>query len=193
METLFATEIFQVLNVLSPSESVIKKVSQIKRDIFNQYGEFDSYTSTAHITINTYLLDSERITSLNKKLSEFFSFYPPIDIHVNGFDFWDSSKTMVLKVEDNNDLKRLRKDLNIWRKLNHLKGNYKPTDVPHITIGKNLNNQLYQELKSRYQYIPFQASFESHHVLSLSKKQFSRKYSRKILFPLENRPNGRIL
>lgn len=186
METLFATEIFQVLNVLSPSDLIIERVAKIKQEIHNEYGAFDSYKSTAHVTINTYLIDSERITSLNKKLSDFFSHYPPIDIHVNGYTFWDSSKTMVLQIEENRDFKRLRKDLNIWRKLNHLKANYKQTDVPHITIAKNLNSQLYQELKSSYQSVPYKASFKSNHVLSLSKKQYSDKYSNKDFFDFGN-------
>ncbi|AWV99975.1 2'-5' RNA ligase family protein [Arcticibacterium luteifluviistationis] len=177
MENMFASEIHFVLNVISPPTTIIEQVSAIKQDFFNRYGDYESYHSTAHITINSYPIDSNRIIPFHNKLKEFIHNYPTLDIKLNGFGFWDSSKTIFLKVKPNHILDNFKEELNIWRRLNHLKSNYEYSKVSHLTIAKSLNSSIYQDAKSYYKDKNFTGEFTSTHILSLLKTTHTNPYS----------------
>jgi 2'-5' RNA ligase len=135
------TGYYDYLIVLSPSESVINRVKKYKGHSFGKIGEFESFHSQAHITVQFWPRKKPLwVEPLIPKLERELQLLPGIEIDIKGFDFFNqrSSKTIYAKLKSSSltDIwfKQLRKYFN------------KPAFIPHITIAKNLNEEAFSIL-----------------------------------------------
>jgi 2'-5' RNA ligase len=129
------------LIVLSPSESVIKRVRQLKEFSEGVIGEYDSRYATAHITVQYWPRKKPVwIEPMIPKLERDLQNLSPVILDINGFDFFDHAEkpTIYTKLSATPQtevwFKQLRKYFN------------KPDYVPHITIAKSISNIAFNKL-----------------------------------------------
>ncbi len=129
------------LIVLSPSESVIKRIRQLKEFSEGVIGEYDSRYATAHITVQYWPRKKPVwIEPMIPKLERDLQNLSPVILDINGFDFFDHAEkpTIYTKLSATSQtevwFKQLRKYFN------------KPDYVPHITIAKSISNIAFNKL-----------------------------------------------
>jgi 2'-5' RNA ligase len=129
------------LIVLTPSDSVCKRIKRIKDDCAGMIGNYDGRHSKAHISIQQWPRKKPVwIDALLPKLERELLTLPPLVTSINGFDFFHHEENPTIYA-------RLDKTpaTDIWFK--HLKRFFSGgTFVPHITIARNLPAPAFQRL-----------------------------------------------
>jgi len=129
------------LIVLTPSDSVCKRVKRFKDDSAAIVGDYEGRRSKAHISIQQWPRKKPVwIDALMPKLERELLTLPPLTIDINGFDFFhhDENPTIYARLEQTAGTA-------LWFK--HLKrffsgGNF----VPHITIARSLPSPAFKKL-----------------------------------------------
>ena len=129
------------LIVLSPSESVIKRVKTLKEDSFGIIGEYESHYSKAHISIQCWPRKKPVwIEPLIPKLERDLQSLSPVVLDINGFDFFDHQDHPTIYA-------RLisTKLTEVWFK--QLRKYFsKPDFEPHITITRTISTKAFNKL-----------------------------------------------
>ena len=162
------------LMVISPPATIKKEISRYKQASVNMIGHFGGMHSTAHITITyqTYqtrckpYLIQPAVLMMEKRLSS----VPPVELHINGFDFFDhgkTAKTIYAVVERNvktdNWFKLLKMEMGIKVK------NF----VPHITIVRNVPLASFNKLWSNFENREFKQTFIASSLTILHRETFA--------------------
>ena len=129
------------LIVLTPSDSVCKRVKRFKDDSAAIVGDYDSRRSKAHISIQQWPRKKPVwIDTLMPKLERELLTLPPLTIGINGFDFFhhEENPTIYARLEQTPGTA-------IWFK--HLKRFFSGGGfVPHITIARSLPAPAFKKL-----------------------------------------------
>ncbi|HEY8928967.1 MAG TPA: 2'-5' RNA ligase family protein [Mucilaginibacter sp.] len=129
------------LIVLTPSDSVCKRVRRFKDDSAAIVGDYDSRRSKAHISIQQWPRKKPVwIDTLMPKLERELLTLPPLTIGINGFDFFhhEENPTIYARLEQT-------PGTSVWFK--HLKRFFSGGSfVPHITIARSLPAPAFKKL-----------------------------------------------
>ena len=129
------------LIVLTPSDSVCKRIKRVKDDSAGMIGNYDGRHSKAHISIQQWPRKKPVwIDALLPKLERELLTLPPLVTAIAGFDFFHHEENPTIYA-------RLNKSQasDVWFK--HLKRFFSGgTFVPHITIARNLPAPAFQRL-----------------------------------------------
>ncbi len=129
------------LIVLTPAESIISDVKDLKNFSAAMIGDFESRHSKAHISVQYWPRKKpEWIDPLLPKLERDLQTLSPVVLDINGFDFFDEQYNPTIYARINYNLsveawfKQLRKYFN------------KSDAIPHITIVKSIPNTTFNKL-----------------------------------------------
>jgi len=129
------------LIVLTPSESVCRRIKRIKEDSAAMVGNYDGRHSKAHISIQQWPRKKPMwIETLMPKLERELLTLPPLVTSVKGFDFFHHEENPTIYA-------RLDKTAatDIWFK--HLKRFFSGgVFVPHITVARSLPAPAFKRL-----------------------------------------------
>jgi 2'-5' RNA ligase len=129
------------LIVLTPSDSICKRIKRIKDDSAAIVGNYDGRHSKAHISIQQWPRKKPVwIEALLPKLERELLTLPPLVTAINGFDFFhhEENPTIYAQLEQT-------PASTLWFK--HLKRFFSGGSfVPHITIARSLPGAAFQKL-----------------------------------------------
>ncbi len=135
------TEYHDYLIVLSPPESVINSVKQLKDSSAKVIGEYDSHYSKAHITVQYWPRKRQVwIEPMIPKLERDLQNLSPAVLDINGFDYFDHAEkpTIYTKLKSTQQTE-------IWFK--HLRRYFsKPDFEPHISIARSIPTAAFNKL-----------------------------------------------
>jgi len=159
------------LIVISPPAALKKDIGRYKRASANLIGHFEGMHSIAHITVThqtrckPYLIQPA-ILQMEKRLN----CIPPIDLHINGFDFFNhgqTAKTIYAVIE------RTAKTDNWFKLLKTQMGIKIKSFVPHITIVRNIPVSSFNKLWPNFENREFTQTFNARSLNVLHRDTFS--------------------
>ena len=168
----------EVLIVIEPPREIADYIALLKKEIYDEFGDFTSRFSKAHITVNDFLVMDDRmnpvLNAIEKHISEFRSF----SIRLNGFSTFDNGNTLFVNVESSESYNDLLNEFEILRNevVKAKKKNFYSSAKPHITIANQLQNSAFQELKKRFQPIHFNHEFMVEKLVVLSRNKNLGKF-----------------
>jgi 2'-5' RNA ligase len=159
----------EYLIIISPPDCVKNYIKECKNLSRRMIGDFDAMDATAHITIR--LTEPKRpgeIVPFIDYLESFLAQMPPINLNINNFDFFDSSKTIYAKFELDDYTKQWMDVLKYFVGVKNLE--------PHITIGKTLSNKAFDKLWSHYENEKYTQSFIVNYLTILERDMIFGDY-----------------
>jgi 2'-5' RNA ligase len=158
------------LMIISPPDDIKKEISRYKRASVNLIGHFEGMHSTAHITITHQtrckpFFAQPLILQMEKRLNTI----PPIDIQINGFDFFNhgqTAKTIYAKIDSTTHTDQ-------WFKLLKSEMGIKVKNfVPHITIARNIPVTAFNKLWPNFENRVFSQTFKVDGLTILQRDTF---------------------
>lgn len=150
--------------MIHPSEKVSEDVKSFKKLLLNSCGDYKSHNSPPHITVASFILDQQREDILIKYLDKFTSSATPFNVTVNNFNFFDAVSgqgVAYLSIENKEPIVQLQNLINIVLKIDVRvpKKHLLKTNVPHITIGKNLDKSKLEKSKELFSAKEYASNF----------------------------------
>lgn len=150
--------------MLHPGDKIAEAVVGFKHLLSGQCGSFKALNSIPHITLASFQLDTEREDLLIKYLDKFTSSLTPFRVSVNDFGFFDAVSNQgvaFLSIQNKEPIVQLQTNLNVVLKIDVRvqKKHLLRTTVPHITIGRGLNNDKLNKSKELFSDKKFAADF----------------------------------
>lgn len=165
-----------ILVLISLPDEVSEYVSMLKKEIFTDFGDFESRTSKAHITVNNFLIAEKRMppvfNEIRKSLSELNSF----TLKLNGFSTFQNSQTLFINVEQSEGFNNLIVEFEELRKRVIKTKRFKHSKTPHVTIAKKVRLNTFKELKRKYIPLHFNHEFEVGSLTVLKYNLREKKY-----------------
>lgn len=150
-----------------PSESVLKQMTAIKQNIFQNYGTKGALLSPAHITLHMpFSWDDnkeEKLISVLQTIKQLTD----LSIELNGFGCFEP-RVVFINVKPNNELnslqtevvKHCKQKLNLFNQAENLRGFH-----PHITIAfRDLKKPVFYKLWEEYQQKVFTETFNCNSI-----------------------------
>jgi hypothetical protein len=158
------------LIVISPPGNIMKGISKYKRASVDTIGHFEGMYSTAQIVISHQIRCKPYLVQpAIEQMADRLGTMPPIELHINGFDFFNHSyaaKTIYAVIErterTDNWFKLLQKQMGI-----RLKG-----FVPHIIIAKTLPVTSFNKLWANFEGRLWSETFMVNHLTILHRDTF---------------------
>lgn len=151
------------LFVIPPSEAVSLQVSHYKSKVAEMIGDYHGMNTKAHLTVN-YLpnKDPHHVALALETIKSKAIKLPPVNIGVNGFDFFEHRKNDTLTIyvaikgtyQTDNWLDALKKCF----PTSYLK-------VPHITITKGMSADDFFRLWPQFKQLKYEDAFVADRVL----------------------------
>jgi 2'-5' RNA ligase len=161
----------EILIVIEPPGEIAEYIALLKKEIYDEFGDYTSRFSKAHITVNDFRVLDDRmnptLNAIEKHISEISSFI----IQLNGFSSFDSGKTLFVNVESSESYNHLINEFEIVRSevVKAKKKNFYISTRPHITIANQMNNSAFKELKKRFHPLHFNHEFKVEKLAVLRK------------------------
>ncbi len=162
------------LVVISPPGEILKAISRYKHASVNTIGHFEGMYSTAQIVITHQIRCKPYLVQpVIEQMANRLGTMPPIELRINGFSFFDHSRTAktiyaVIEHTERTDnwFKLLQKQMGI-----KLLG-----FVPHILIAKNVPVTLFNKLWPHFGERPWSESFMANYLTILHRDTFVEYY-----------------
>jgi 2'-5' RNA ligase len=169
-------KVSEVLILIEPPKEITEYVTLLKKEIREEFGEFKSSGSKAHILVNDFLIMEERLdptlSVIEKHLSKFNSFR----LQLNGFSSFGNSNTVFINIEASDAFNHLIDEFEILRQEVIKTKKFSHTKSPHITIASKLNKQAFKELRRRFEPLHFNHEFEVDKLAVLRFDKEQNKY-----------------
>lgn len=142
------------LIVLSPNDGITREVKNLKERCYKKIGEFDSYYSKAHISVQKWPRKKPVwIEPMLPKLIRDLQTLPPVILEINGFNFFDHPDHPTIYAKLNST-----PSTRIWFK--HLRRFFYPGDFePHITIARTVPNTDFNQLWPHFKNLKWNEQF----------------------------------
>lgn len=136
---------------IHPSQLVAMYVRHCKQYVHQRVGKFKFITSDPHISLFSFEANVQHEQLLIKALRAAASRVALFDVSLNGFSYFTQSKTLFLKVENANMLKKLNQlfhdaFLETACEMGIELSNMSVTDYPQITIGAGFESKSFVSL-----------------------------------------------
>ena len=136
---------------IQPSQLVAMYVRHCKQYVHQRVGKFKFITSDPHISLFSFEANVQHEQLLIKALRAAASRVALFDVSLNGFSYFTQSKTLFLKVENANVLKKLNQlfhdaFLETACEMGIELSNISVTDYPQITIGAGFESKSFVSL-----------------------------------------------
>jgi len=137
-------KLVEYLLIISPPDFIKNDVAWYKDWLAKQIGYYDARFSMAHLTIAAFLLARSKEKALLRSLKDAIAKESNITFNITGFDVFYPNNTFFLKIEERESFSKVSKNINLKSVLSGIPSRFKfLTYVPHLTIGKNLNNNFH--------------------------------------------------
>ena len=177
----------EFLIILPLPKHIQDQVNVFKEEFEVLYGDFNSRHSIPHITICDFLLFEHRTFDTMEFFRKRLESTYPLELSVNGFNAFDSSKTVYLEIETSEAYTSLLQEVDITRQMLYLRKNYFQSKVPHITIAKNLDHKVYQKARNVFMDRSFYTDFRVDHMQILKFDFITRRYKSFGMIPFKGR------
>jgi len=185
------SKLIKYLLIISPPDFIKYDVAWYKDLLAKLIGYYDARFSTAHLTIAAFLLDRSKEKALLRSLKEAIAEESSVTFNITGFDAFDPNNTLFLKIQEIESFSKVSKNINRRSVLYGIPSRFKSlTYVPHLTIGKNLNNDFdfaYRLLKDK----SYTQTFTAQSALLL-KKEGNKNFVPIQEFPFLARPGRQL-
>ena len=152
-------KLFGFLTVISPPEPIMSHINHLKQGFYEKYGHYNGRFSKPHITICNFPLLSQRIEKVFSSLKSGLSELSPFQIQLNGFKSFKNSNVIYIDIENSKQLMLFRKKLIYMNVDLRLGKRFFLFDNPHLTIAKNLPNDIFESAKIDFLSRSFQSQF----------------------------------
>jgi 2'-5' RNA ligase len=152
------------LTALLPSDDIAQREHILKKEISEKYRTKVAIKKTAHITIiPPFWADIDHIEKLFPVFESACQKITPFNIRLNEIGNFKSSKTVFIKVEENESIQLLYQKLalslvpNTWMSLKHFP--FKKL-TPHMTLAyRDLNSETFNQIWNDYKDLEFKGEF----------------------------------
>lgn len=176
--------------LLSPPANIHEQVKKYKQAAHRLIGDFEGLHSKAHISLKRLHRQKPFWTEpLFEKLEKELSLIEPVTLQLNGFaTFLPTDYTTIYAAikstpEMEDWFKRLRKCLN------------EKKAVPHITIARQVPNELARKLWPKFKDRPWHEEFEVKHLTLLQRETFGhdKMWKHYRVIPFRGKPEWALL
>ena len=125
-----------------PSNELIEDVKQIKLELANHIGWYNSKNSLAHITIAEFVANDREIAIIHKQLLRLTQAFSPVDIYLNAFNsFPNGALFLEVEADVQQALNKYNKQILQTCTLNS------PyiSNSPHLSIARKLDSERLQK------------------------------------------------
>lgn len=179
------------LFVIQPSAAVEDRIARLKANLTHQIGYYPSCYSKPHITIVSLWMDDSRESVLVRSLRHATAQESAISMTAYGISSFESSKTVYVKIKELKAFSKMSSNISKRSFISHLPYKYRFSSyVPHLTIGKNLNNN-FDFACSWFKQYSYEETFTATYALLL-KKYCGERFSPVQEFPFCSTPSGQL-
>ncbi len=161
------TGYYDYLIVLTPSQSVVNRVNQLKEYSAGVIGDYVSRHAKAHITVQTLSRQKpEYIEPLFPKLERDLQKLPPLLMEINGYNYFNSDNPTIYAKLDSTALTK------VWFK--NLRAFFNaPAYEPHITITRGIDSNSFRKLWPHFKNFEWTEKFLVNELTILKREAFS--------------------
>ena len=166
----------EYLLLIEPKGNAEQKTNEIKC-VFGRDYKCAMATSKPHITVAYFLLVGRRMEArVLKYLTRFLSSCKPFDLEIDGFDHF-LTHTIFLKVNDNDSIKTLVKDIRKkFRKYLMPDEKFPPffCTTPHLTIARRMAPEQFNKAWPIWQNHELKVSFNVNELVLIKRRFFEK-------------------
>lgn len=166
----------ECLILIEPPRNVVDYVSILKRELQDEYGDFLSGNSRAHITIRNFLVAENRIDKVISTIGKKLSLFPKFEMQLKGFSTFDVGRTFFIGVEESKSFKYLAKEFETIKKEVVKTTKFYNSNTPHVTIARKLTTKAFKKIKEKYISKPFYYTFDVERLIVLKRNDSKKKY-----------------
>lgn len=156
-----------------PPELVFENVTALKKQFESTFGKQPLSRSKPHITLASFKMNS-KYQDLLIQVFDQLSQRETFKLHIDGFDVFEGSKTLYLKVPKSDTLATLHGDLQfLYGK--HLKGRVRSFTIsenPHMTISKTKGKKMLYESLQYFQNSAYSKQINVDHLTLVSRSKY---------------------
>ena len=187
----YLKDYFEYLLIISPPEFIKNDVAGFKNFLAHFIKYFDARHSIAHLTIAAFLLPKSKEKALRQSLHEAVAEEQCVNFTITGFNRFTRNGTLYLDIEEKDCFAQISKNIKKKSLLGYLPGNFMHfTYYPHVTIGKNLKNNLVLAC-SLFKDISYNHTFTAQSVILL-RKEGKERFQFIEEFPFLSRPRRQL-
>lgn len=147
------------------------EIVEIKRDFGQTNGWYLSLASKPHISMFNFFQPREREEKILSALSDLLLKLPVFRVDLKDYEFFPENNTFYVSIRDQTLLKELYRSMILQLYLLWIPKEFLRTDfTPHITIGRQLSNEQFQNALIQYSHKPFEDSFELNYITVLRRE-----------------------
>lgn len=183
---LFAQEsrLCEFLVVFQPPKIILDQVQIYKEEFDQLFGSFNSRVSATNVAVCDFLLFEHRTWDVYSLFRQRLESLPPFSVEISGFDTFSANNSIHLHIEVNEYYQSLLNELDITRKMMYLRKNYFQRNNPHITVARDIPDEVFPDAASVFLHRNFQSSFKIEQLQVLKFDLISRKYKHYGYLPL---------
>lgn len=164
---------YHCLIVISPPNTVVRDIENIKFDFQLKHGAYEGQGSKAHITLNHEILSGKNIQQLASTIQNRITDLQSFDLLLGKFDFFPDSSTFFVSVRKSNQLMHLQQLVTTeLQKFKTTHYNF----LPHMTIGKKLSRKQFGEAYYEFEGKSYTEMFRVRDITLLYKPIWEGKY-----------------
>jgi len=173
---LFSNDGYEYLLIANPDESVYNKVMTEKRDFYERYNEKVAIKTKPHITVANFLAVESMEDTFIRWIQRICSQQHSFNVSLNNYSGFPPH-TIYLRVQNPQPFQQLVNKLSVLDEF--IKNNNWPPVMlvrkPHLTIARQLPEQVYSKAMLDYAHKDFHDSFMVTELVLLKRKnQFDR-------------------
>lgn len=161
--------------VFMPDAATIEIIKQMKLQLADKTGWFNSKNSLAHFTVFEFLEDDTNIQQVEKQLKRIASGIKPFDVLCDSFDYFDNGAFYTKPNKSSTEKMRSVMKV-ILAETNNIKKTITNT-TPHLTIGRRLSSDQLQTAQKIFTEIHL--SFE---IQYLTLRRFDEKIRQFVIY-----------
>ncbi|RKN81180.1 2'-5' RNA ligase family protein [Ulvibacterium marinum] len=170
---LFTSKIKYYNLRIVPPDLVFENVTALKKQFEFTFGKQPLSRSKPHITIASFKMNS-KYQDLLIQVFDQLSQRETFKLHIDGFDVFESSKTLYLKVPKKDALTTLHGDLQVLYD-KHLKGRVRSfaiSENPHMTISKTRGKKMLYQSLHHFQNRGYSRQIDVDHLTLVSRSKY---------------------
>ncbi len=162
-------QLYELLLVLNPSPHISVHIRDEKEWFKSNYGYFESYYSTPHITLSNLLILPDKTSTFLNSLREKLLTVEPFDVNLAGYGSFETGKTIHVNVIKDKFYEKLLMQLALQKAEFFNRRHFNIINEPHLTIAKNLSPFILMRARNEYYKRDFFDCFEAKSITVLSR------------------------
>lgn len=166
----------EFLILIEPPKNVIDYVTILKRELKEEFGSFRSEKSEINITVSNFMVTQKRMDHVLSEIQRRVSLLSAFEMRLQDFKVFEPENTLYIGVKPSYTFKTLVNEFRLLKKEVVKTTKFFSSETPHLTIGRKLDQRIFDQIKQRYLEKPFYYTFDVRRLKVLTRSSAKEKY-----------------